>query len=118
MRFSVMVLGGPADSSAPRVALRLLEVAAAAGHALDTLFLYHKGAYVVLNPRNQGGELRRWSQLAAVSGLQCVVCRTALAKIDRYGDGGPAAPFRLGGLTDWLQACERSDRVLRFGSLR
>lgn len=113
-----MVLGGPADSSAPRVALRMLEVAQTAGYALDTVFLYHNGAYAALNPHNEFGELRRWSQLADASGIDCVVCRTALARIAGAVGGAPAVPFRLGGLTDWLQACERSDRVLRFGSLR
>lgn len=112
-----MVLGGPADSTAPRVALRMLELAQAAGHALDTLFLYHKGAYAALNPHVDSGELDRWSQLTAVSGLQCVVCRTALVRVSAGAAAAPVAPFRLGGLPEWLAACERSDRVLRFGSL-
>lgn len=118
MRLSVMVLGGPADSSAPRVALRMLEVAQAAGHALDMLFLYHKGAYAALNPNNESGELRRWSWLANTSGLRCVVCRTAWANVQGPHPQAPAPPFELGGLPDWLLACERSDRVMRLGSLR
>jgi sulfur relay (sulfurtransferase) complex TusBCD TusD component (DsrE family) len=117
MRLSVMVLGGPADSSAPRVALRILEVAQSAGHVLDTLFLYHKGAYVALNPHNDSGELSRWSRLAGASGLRCIVCRTAWATLAGTKPDAPARPFLLGGLPDWLQACERSDRVMRFGSL-
>ncbi len=117
MRLSVMVLGGPTDSSAPRVALRMLEVAQAAGHALDTVFLYHKGAYVALNPHADGGELRRWSWLADTSGLRCIVCRTAWANVDSANAGPPAPPFVLGSLPDWLLACERSDRVMRFGAM-
>ena len=113
-----MVLGGPADSSAPRVALRMLEVAQAAGHALDTLFLYHKGAYAALNPPADDRELCRWSRLAGASGIQCIVCRTALARISAGTLTDLAPPFRLGGLVDWLAASERSDRVLRLGSLR
>ena len=92
----------------------MLEVAQAAGHALDTLFLYHKGAYAALNPPAVDRELCRWSRLAESSGIQCIVCRTALA--GTLTDLAP--PFRLGGLVDWLAACERSDRVLRLGSLR
>jgi sulfur relay (sulfurtransferase) complex TusBCD TusD component (DsrE family) len=117
MRLSVMVLGGPADSSAPRVALRMLEVAQVAGHVLDTLFLYHKGAYAALNPHNESGELRRWSWLADNSGLRCVVCRTAWANVEGVKAAALAPPFVLGGLPDWLLACDRSDRVIRLGSL-
>jgi sulfur relay (sulfurtransferase) complex TusBCD TusD component (DsrE family) len=117
MRLSVMVLGGPADSSAPRVALRMLEVAQVAGHVLDTVFLYHKGAYAALNPHNESGELRRWSGLADTSGLRCVVCRTAWANVEGAQARAPALPFVLGSLPDWLLACERSDRVMRFGTL-
>jgi sulfur relay (sulfurtransferase) complex TusBCD TusD component (DsrE family) len=117
MRLSVMVLGDPAISSAPRVALRMLEVAQVAGHVLDTLFLYHKGAYAALNPHHESAELRRWSWLAETGGLRCVVCRTAWATIEGAKADAPAPPFVLGGLPDWLLACERSDRVMRFGSL-
>jgi sulfur relay (sulfurtransferase) complex TusBCD TusD component (DsrE family) len=96
----------------------MLEVAQAAGHALDTLFLYHNGAYAALNRCSDPDDLRRWSHLALAGGLDCVVCRTAFARIDASAGAVPAAPFRSGGLPDWLLACERSDRVLRLGSLR
>jgi tRNA 2-thiouridine synthesizing protein D len=117
MRLSMMLLGSPADSSAPRVALRMLEVAQAAGHVLDTLFLYHKGAYAALNRHADPADLERWSELTVASGLDCLVCRSALARIDTLTGAELAPPFRLGGLADWLLACERSDRVLRLGSV-
>ena len=112
MRVSVMVLGNPAHSSAERVALRLLELAHADGHALDTLFLYHNGTYAALNP---AGPDAGWQRMVRETGLQCVVCRTAW---ERSGVAGvPPAPFRLGGLADWVAAVERSERVLRLGTL-
>lgn len=106
-----MVLGNPALSSAERVALRALELALADGHALDTAFLYHNGTYAALNPTASLG----WRRLAVGAGLACVVCRTAWERFG--GEGDPPAPFRLGGLADWVAAMERSDRVLRFGTL-
>jgi sulfur relay (sulfurtransferase) complex TusBCD TusD component (DsrE family) len=118
MRLSVMVLADPIASSALRVALGILESARNRGHALDTLFLYHKAAYVAVNPVLHGAAIARCTELAAGSGLKCVVCRTALLR-----QGCPAtadgllAPFRLGGLPDWMAAWERSDRALRFGGL-
>lgn len=117
MRVSVMVLGAPAESSASRLALAVLEAAWAAGAELDTVFLYHKGTYAALNRAEQNGEWRRWSQLASAAGLRCVVCRTAW--LSQMGAAATEIdpPFRLGGLADWLGACERSDKVLRFGSL-
>jgi len=78
--------------------------------------LYHKGAYAALNRHADPVDLGRWSELAAASGLDCVVCRTALARIDMLAPAELAPPFRLGGLADWLLAHERSDRVLRLGS--
>lgn len=110
MRVSVMVLGDPARSSAPRLALRMLEVARAAGHDLDTAFLYHKGAYAALNLADQA----RWIALAE-RGLRCLVCRSAWEAC-AAADAVPAAPFVPGGLVDWVQAVERGGRVLRFGS--
>lgn len=115
MRLSVMVLGDPAESSAVRLAQAMLEAAAAAGATLDTLFLYHKGAYAALNCRVQTDEWRRWTQLASTTGLRCVVCASAWTR--EIGVGAPEQPFVLGGLADWVGACERSDQVLRFGSL-
>ncbi|HWS26548.1 MAG TPA: DsrE family protein [Xanthomonadales bacterium] len=113
----MMVLGDPAESSAVRLALRVLEAAWSAGAVLDTVFLYHKGAYAALNCRASNDEWRRWSHLASAGGLRCVVCQTAW--ITLVGAKAPdlVAPFQLGGLTDWLGACDRSDKVLRFGSL-
>ncbi len=108
-----MVLGNPAHSSAERVALRALELAHADGHALDTAFLYHNGTYAALNPAGQAHP--DWQRLASGAGLVCVVCRTAWERLG--GNGDPPAPFRLGGLADWVAAVERSDRVLRFGTL-
>lgn len=110
-----MVLGDPAESSAVRLAQAMLEAASTAGAALDTVFLYHKGAYAALNCRVHTDEWRRWSQLASAAGLRCVVCASAWTR--EIGAGAPAHPFVLGGLADWVAACERSDKVLRFGSL-
>lgn len=108
-----MVLGNPAHSSAERLALRALELARADGHALDTLFLYHNGTYAALNP---AGPVRAgWRRMVRETGLDCLVCRTAWERCG--GEGTPPAPFRLGGLADWVAAVERSDRVLRFGTL-
>lgn len=108
-----MVLGNPARSSAARVAVRVLDLARAHGHALDTLFLYHNGTYAALNPGFPAPSV--WQRLASDGGLQCVVCRTAWQRCG--GASAPPAPFRLGGLADWIAAVERSDRVLRFGTL-
>jgi sulfur relay (sulfurtransferase) complex TusBCD TusD component (DsrE family) len=117
MRLSVMVLGDPANSQALRLAARMLEIAGEAGATLDTLFLYHKGAYAALNPHAADPLIERLGVLASSTGLDCVVCRTALARAGV--EGQPlSAPFRLGGLTDWLGAFERADRVLHFGNPR
>lgn len=110
-----MVLGDPVDSSALRVAARMLEVAGNSGATLDTLFLYHKGAYAALNRCADPPLMAHLQRLCAENGLVCVVCRTALARFG-FGRDPLSAPFRLGGLVDWLSACERSDRVLRLGS--
>lgn len=112
-----MVLGDPAYSSASAVALRVLELASATGHSLETAFLYHKGAYAALNSDADQHVRGRWLRLAEQFGLDCVVCSSALTRITGAEVPQLTAPFRLGGLTDWLAACERSDRVLRFGSL-
>ena len=112
-----MVLGDPAESSAARLALVVLEAAWTAGAVLDTLFLYHKGAYAALNRSFQADEWRRWSQLASTTGLRCMVCRTAWISLPGAAVDPLSSPFQLGGLADWLLACDRSDKVLRFGSL-
>lgn len=112
-----MVLGDPANSQALRLAARMLEIAGEAGATLDTLFLYHKGAYAALNPHSANPLIGQLRALVASTGLDCVVCRTALARAGI--ESQPlSAPFRLGGLADWLGAVERADRVLRFGNPR
>ncbi len=112
-----MVLGDPANSQALRLAARMLEIAGESGATLDTLFLYHKGAYAALNPHQDSPLIRQLAALVTSTGLDCVVCRTALARAG--AEGLPLlAPFRLGGLADWLGAVERADRVLRFGAPR
>ncbi|MCC6593278.1 MAG: DsrE family protein [Xanthomonadales bacterium] len=110
MRVSVMVLGDPAHSSAPRLALRALEMARLAGCVPDTAFLYHSGAYAALNLVDAA----RWRALAD-AGLRGLVCRSAWEERAPAGSV-PAAPFVAASLVDWLQASERSGRVLRFGA--
>lgn len=112
-----MVLGDPADSDALRIAMRMLEIADETGTTLDTLFLYHKGAYAALNWRAELGRAPMLQALAARSGLRCLVCRTALTRMGMDKET-LMAPYQRGGLADWLAACERSDRVLRFGDAR
>lgn len=111
MRVSILLLSNPALTRSGELAVRFLEAANAAGMLLDTAFFYHSAAHAGLNadaPRQA-----RWSKLADSAGLQCVVCRTALARAG-CADLSCVDPFRLGGLADWLAACDRSDRVLTF----
>ena len=116
MRVSVMVLGDPAVSSAWQVALCMLEAAHKRGFDLDTLFFFFFFPYTALNQNIHLHIYSRWSQLQVRTGLNCLICKTALSRLGAV-ESVPE-PFRLGGLVDWLAACERSDRVLRLGGLR
>ena len=111
-----MVLSDPGITRAGTLALRLLSMAQHQGYQLDTAFFYHNGAYAAVNPR-AAAQRASWTQLSRASGLMCIVCQTALARIGASSTTLPQA-WRLGGLGDWLAACERSDRVLQFGSFR
>ncbi len=106
-----MVLSDPECTRAASLALRLMRHAFAQGHELDTAFFYHSGAYMAVNPHSQQQE---WRELAQQSGLDCLVCSSALAR-QGFAEHELIAPWRRAGLGEWLAATTRSDRVLRFG---
>lgn len=113
-----MLLSDPARSDAAQEALFFLRAAHRRGHALDSAFFYHNGACVALNSPAALQQRASWGALSAESGLICTVCRSALQRRGVNVAAELPAPFRLGGLGDWLHALQRSDRVLSFGEMR
>lgn len=113
-----MLLSDPAQSDAGRDGLALLLAAHRRGATLDSAFFYHNGAFVALNSAPAEAERAAWARLSEQSGLQLIVCRTALVRSGALPGVALSAPFRLGGLGDWWQAVRRSDRVWRLGQTR
>lgn len=106
-----MVLSDPRVTRAASLALRLIRQALSQGHRLDTAFFYHSGAYMAVNPHPEQPE---WRALALHSGLECLVCGSALVR-QGLADHPLIDPWRRAGLGEWLAAAMRSDRILRFG---
>lgn len=130
MKFSIIVSAAPYASQAPSTALNVAREILAQGHTLQRLFFFEDGVHnasrLVVSPQDETDLPAEWAALIGTHGLDAVVCvASALkrgvldereARRHERGAGNLMDCFSVGGLGQWLEACQASDRVLTFAA--
>jgi tRNA 2-thiouridine synthesizing protein D len=129
MKFVIQVNSGPYQSGGSDTAYQFIRAAQQAGHEILRVFFYHDGVHNAsaraTAPEDEQQPARRWSALAAETGVDLVVCISAAQRRGLVGpdaevgvaseDTGLAPGFRIAGLGLWVDACLKADRFLVFG---
>lgn len=115
MKYALLIRGvTPASSTALAFARAALEQ----GHQIIQIFFQGDGAYqanrLSAPPANEKNSAAEWSQLAAATGIDLVMCSSAgLRRGVREANLAPG--FRISGVGQWLEASLAADRVMVFG---
>jgi len=124
-----MVNEAPYSHQAADTAYQFARAVLAQGHELFRVFFYHDGVNnatrLATPPQDDRNIVNRWSELAAASNVDLVVCvaaaqRRGIADADearRNGkDADNLAPgFRISGLGQLVEAAIEADRLVEFG---
>lgn len=128
MKFSIIVRAAPYASQAPSTALHVAREVLGQGHELQRLFFFEEGVHnasrLVVAPQDETDWPAEWEALIRYHQLDAVVCVASALKrgvldereAQRYerGSANLRSCFSIGGLGQWLEACQESDRVLTF----
>ena len=128
MRFSLNVLGGPADQASARSALQFARAVLDGGHEIHRVFFQGAGVHLAsaltVVPQDEDDPAEAWAALGREHDLDLVVCvasalRRGLlddAEAARYerGRGNLRPEFTISGLGQLADAALRSDRVVTF----
>ncbi|MEY4685555.1 MAG: hypothetical protein RLZ25_2014 [Pseudomonadota bacterium] len=108
MRYAIKVNQGERCPDVPRMAIDFIRALQNEGHEVIRVFFYHDGVVAGFGP-----SAPQWAELAEEGGFELVLCSQAL---DHRGFTLEArAPFIVGGLGLWVDACLKADRVVTFG---
>lgn len=128
--FALMVLGGPISSQGAETAYAFASAAVGARHRVSRVFFFHDGVLCgnqAMQATTAEPLATRWAGLAAAHEMELVLCAssarkrgvTDAAQAARSGREAAwavaPAPFLLGGLGEWVEACLQADRVVTFG---
>lgn len=125
MKLAIQIDGHPASSGAAGSAYQFIKAALANGHRILIVFFYYDGVFAGLPAGSAFGIPIDWSRLVREYGLDLVVCSAAAERRGLLGSaedsGNPRATrlaegFRAGGLSQWVDACIRCDRCVRFAA--
>ena len=118
MKFGILVNEGPFTHEASDSAYQFSKAAIAKGHEVSRVFFYYDGVYNANKLSAQQSDdrnvVQRWSDLAAESGVDLVVCIAAGLRRgiveENLMDG-----FRISGLGQLTEAAMGTDRLIMFG---
>lgn len=124
-----MISAGPYTHQASHSAYHFTQAALRKGHLVYRVFFYHDGIHngtrLSVPPQDEINIAQRWRELAALYGLDLVVCvnaaqrRGLLAADEARRHGKDAAnlaePFRISGLGQLIDAGIDADRLIVFG---
>ncbi|MFI3247483.1 MAG: sulfurtransferase complex subunit TusD [Ferrimonas sp.] len=129
-KFVVFVNGAAYGSQHAHSALQFCTAVIAGGHQLTQVFFYQEGVHnasALLSPAaDEPSLILGWQQLAQ-QGVALVCCASAALRRGVVDDAAAAelavphpqgnltAPFRLGGLGEYVTAANDADRVVQFG---
>jgi tRNA 2-thiouridine synthesizing protein D len=126
--YSLVITGAPYVSQAPASAYDFCQALLDSGHRVDLVFLYGDGVHLAsaLNtpPSDDTDWTGRWQTLSREHRITPVVCiasalrRGLLNEEEARRYQKPAANlaegFTIAGLGEWVEAVNRSDRVVYF----
>ena len=114
MRYSLLITADP-HTDTPASALHTARALLAAGHELHRVFLYRAGVGLARSGAEVPDAARQWQTFLDETGVDAVAC---IGTAERHGIGEQetAAPWRLAGLGEWVEALNASDRILQFGA--
>lgn len=128
MKLAIQIDGHPAGSRAADTAYQFIKAALAKNHRIILVFFYYDGVFGGLSMPGDASEdiaaPPQWSELVKDYGIELVLCSAAaerrglLGQLQHAREGRTAAMlstgFRIGGLGQWVDACLRCDRMVRF----
>ncbi len=119
MKFAILVNEGPFGHQATASALSFAQAVLTGGHELVRVFFYMDGVYnanrLASPPAGECSTARAWSELAAESRVDLVVCIAAgMARGVREANLAPG--FRISGLGQMVEAAVLADRLVTFGA--
>jgi tRNA 2-thiouridine synthesizing protein D len=128
MKYAIQINSGCCQSQAAETGYQFIKAALVQGHRILRVFFYHDGVYngfgAAARPEDRPPASRRWSLLAEESGVDLVLCVSAVQRRGLGSAEGMQASdldralvpgFRIGGLGLWMEACLEADRFLVFG---
>ena len=113
MRYAIKINQAGESGAVSKLALDFIRALLNQGHALELVFFYHSAveeAFRQPEISDQG-----WGGLASQAGLSLYYC-TSAAEIRKMRDDARLPFIMPGGLSLWVAACQRADRVISFGS--
>lgn len=108
MRYAIKINQSERCPDVPCMAINFIRALKSEGHEVVRVFFYHDGVI-----EGSGSMALSWVDLAKEGGLDLVLCSHALNQ--RGFSLAVEAPFRVGGLGLWVDACLKADRVITFG---
>lgn len=127
MRYALLVTCSPQQCAASDTAYRFTTAALTMGQDIVRVFFHGEGIYhalATLTPPAEPAPARRWQELAERHALDLVVCVAAAQRRGlltpeenrrrHYHDDLLAPGFRIAGLSQWIEAVQRAERVVVF----
>lgn len=128
MRYAILVTCSPQRRAASDTAYRFAAAALMMGQEIVRVFFHGEGIYHALAtltpPVEEPDPVRRWGELAERYALDLVVCVAAAQRRGllmpeenrrrHYRDSLIAPGFRIAGLSQWVEAVQRAERVVVF----
>lgn len=111
MKAALLITGSPNECQAARSAWHFASALLNGGHEINCLFL--QGDAVFLATRKQSGDAEHWERLLRAQSLPAVVCAGSAAE-RALDDGDLRQGWCIGGLGEWVTACQEADRILQF----
>ncbi|MGM0451351.1 MAG: DsrE/DsrF/TusD sulfur relay family protein [Pseudomonadota bacterium] len=118
MKAALLITGSPFECQAARSAWHFASALLQGGHTVNCLFLQGDAIFLAATqpqggPRNLDSNARHLAQLVSDWALPATVCAGSAS--ERALDENCLSPgWRIGGLGDWVSACQDADRILQF----
>jgi len=128
MRYAILVTCSPQQRAASDTAYRFAATALTMGQEIVRVFFHGEGIYHALGtltpPAEESDPVQRWGELAERHGVDLVICVAAAQRRGlltpeenrrrHYRDDLVASGFRIAGLSQWVEAAQRAERVVVF----
>lgn len=117
MKTALLITGSPHECQAARSAWHFASALLQGGHTINCLFLQGDAIFLATQPqdgsRTGDSNACNWEQLLSDWALPATVCAGSAS--ERALDDHCLRPgWRIGGLGDWVSACQDADRILQF----